>query len=69
MASGSAPTAKNAREGSKEESVGSNKNDMTRFGSVRLESRSAMANWKPVVKLVKMRRMDDFGGDSGAERV
>ena len=53
---GSAPMAKYAREGSNARSKGRRRNDVTRFGLLRLERWRAMAKLKAVVKHVRGRR-------------
>lgn len=52
------PTAKYAREGSNALSKGRRRNEMTRTGSLRLESRRAIAKLKPVVKLTRRRKIE-----------
>jgi len=50
--------AKNARDGSNARSKGRRRKEMTRFGSLRLERRRAIAKLKPVVKFVRRRRSE-----------
>lgn len=57
-ARGRAPRAKYAREGSNAPSKGRSRNEMTRSGSLRLDSRRAIAKWKLVVKLTRRREME-----------
>jgi hypothetical protein len=57
--------AKYARDGSNARSKGRRRKEMTRFGSVRLERRRAIAKLKPVVKFARRRRSE---GDSACSR-